>query len=135
MDDMNNLVAHECRLASCRDFGASIVKTSKREEITTLSMAEDAIALIDHLGFRGIDACGGSMGGVILQQILILASTTPSAVPFRIHHALLAATTTKIPRGDPEFIEYLAKPPPVDGQLTDERKWRLRDLWLSLATT
>ncbi|KAF8310432.1 Alpha/Beta hydrolase protein [Cantharellus anzutake] len=105
-----------------RDFGASIVKTSKREEITTLSMAEDAIALIDHLRFRGIDACGGSMGGVILQQILILASTTPSAVPFRIHHALLAATTTKIPRGDPEFIEYLAKPPPVDGQLTEERK-------------
>ncbi|KAF8320219.1 uncharacterized protein EI90DRAFT_3081068 [Cantharellus anzutake] len=77
MDYMNNLVAHECRPASCRDFGASVVKASKREEITTLSMAEDAIAFIGHLGFRGIDACSGSMRGVILQQILILTSTTP----------------------------------------------------------
>ena len=84
-------------------------------------MAADLISLLSYLGFKNIDACGWSMGGVILQRLLIL-SAAPGALPFRVHHALLTATTTKAPHGDPEFIEYLTNPPRFPGPLTDEKK-------------
>ncbi len=87
-------------------------------------MAADLIALIKHLGFKDIDACGWSMGGVILQHILIL-SAKPGTLAFRVHHALLTATTTKAPHSDPEFIEYLStlsNLPQFPEPLTDEQK-------------
>jgi len=87
-----------------RDFGASIVKTSAREEFTIATLAADAVSLIEHLGWKSVDFCGFSMGGGVLQQILITTS-----LPFTIGHAVLAATTTKAPHGDPEFLEYMSK--------------------------
>ena len=38
----------------------------------------------------------------MLQQILVLPY-----LPFTIGHAILASTTTKVPHGDPEFLEYI----------------------------
>lgn len=40
-----------------------------------------------------------------MQQILV----TPS-LPFTVPHAILAATTTKAPHGDPEFIDLMLNP-------------------------
>lgn len=67
------------------------------------------------------DACIG-LSGFILQQILI----TPN-LPFTVEHAILAATATKPPHADPEFIELslggLSRPP--SNKLTpEERKQR-----------
>src|SRR5260370_18779066 len=87
-------------------------------------MAADLIALIKHLGFKDIDACGWSMGEVILQHVLIL-SAAPGALAFRVHHALLTATTTKAPHSDPEFLQYLStlsNPRQFLEPLTDEQK-------------
>lgn len=102
-------------------------------------MVSDAVALIKSLGWKSIDICGFSMGGtrlfifdcywpnhaysyiigMILQHLLLEPS-----LPFIVSHAILAATTTKAPHGDPEFIEYLTNPPVSHGPgpLTDQQK-------------
>ncbi|KAF8315211.1 alpha/beta-hydrolase [Clavulina sp. PMI_390] len=72
-------------------------------------MASDIVALIDFLGWKSIDMLGHSMGGFILQQILI----TPS-LPFSVPHAILTATATKPPRGDPAFVAMMTSPPPAN---------------------
>lgn len=53
-----------------------------------------------------------------MQQILV----TPS-LPFSVPHAILAATTTKAPHGDPEFLDLMRNPPPKPaGPVTPEQR-------------
>ncbi|KAF8336652.1 Alpha/Beta hydrolase protein [Cantharellus anzutake] len=111
-------------------------------------MAQDAIALIEHLGYEDIDILGWSMGGAVAQQLLIiLASAEDSeslgenhraAAPFRVHHAILTATLAKTPHVEPVFGEWftsfvstyspllLAKGEPDEGKgeakMSDEQK-------------
>lgn len=47
---------------------------------------------------------------------------TPS-LPFSIGHAILAATTTKAPHADPEFIELITpRSPQLEGQLSPQQR-------------
>lgn len=55
--------------------------------------------------------------GSILQQILV----TPS-LPFTIPHAILTATTTKAPRGDPAFINFIMNPTPPPPNATPQQR-------------
>lgn len=139
----------DSELKQNRDIGASIVANKANVELSIPLMATDAIALVTNLGWKSVDMLGFSMGGkclfvlsansfvllpscyadarlgppgFILQQILI----TPN-LPFTVEHAILAATATKPPHADPEFIELslggLSRPP--GNKLTpEERKQR-----------
>jgi pimeloyl-ACP methyl ester carboxylesterase len=80
------------------------------------SMANDTIELITSFGWNVVDICGHSMGGVILQQILLTRN-----LPFKIHRALLTSTTTKWPKSVPEFVQIVKTTAPR----TEEEKARL----------
>jgi len=82
-------------------------------------MAADTIALVESLGWKKVDMLGFSMGGSILQQILV----TPS-LPFSIGHAILAATTTKAPDANPEFLQLImpSSPQPDGSIITPEQR-------------
>lgn len=53
---------------------------------TTRTMAQDTIGLMDHLGIAQAHICGTSMGGMIAQQVVLMA-------PERVKGLILASTT------------------------------------------
>ncbi len=63
-------------------------------------MAEDAIALLDHLGISKTHVVGHSMGGCIAQSIAVKA-------PDRIEKMVLASTTTRMSNRNRSLFEYL----------------------------
>lgn len=60
-------------------------------------MADDASELIQHLGYGSVDLLGFSMGGVIVQQLLI----DHLSLPYTIRHAILAASFVTLPDLEP----------------------------------
>lgn len=53
----------------CRGIGDSTYATSERNDKLTLDMmARDAMALIDHVGWKDVDILGFSMGGMTLSS-------------------------------------------------------------------
>ncbi|GMH08886.1 hypothetical protein Nepgr_010726 [Nepenthes gracilis] len=78
-----------CGVEACafdnRGMGRSSVPT-KRSEYTTTTMAKDAIALMDHLGWRKAHVFGHSMGGMIACKLAAL-------VPDRIQSLALINVT------------------------------------------
>ncbi|KAH9808911.1 hydrolase/acyltransferase [Melampsora americana] len=72
-----------------RDIGWSRPPKGRENEPLTLDdMGNDTIELIKHLQFESVDLLGFSMGGTILQHILMKSTK----LPFRIKHAILAST-------------------------------------------
>ncbi len=67
-----------------RDSGKS---TRCTKSYTTQDMARDALGLLDHMGIDRAHLLGTSMGGMIAQQIALLA-------PERVMSLILASTTT-----------------------------------------
>jgi len=60
---------------------------------TLRTMADDAIAALDHAGFERAHVCGPSLGGLIAQQLAI-------SLPERVGALVLASTTPSLPRLD-----------------------------------
>jgi 3-oxoadipate enol-lactonase len=56
------------------------------DDYTTKTMAKDVIGLMDHLGIDHAHICGTSMGGMIAQQVALVA-------PERVNSLILASTT------------------------------------------
>jgi len=56
------------------------------DDYTTRTMAQDTIGLMDHLGIDQAHICGTSMGGMIAQQVALVA-------PERVNSLILASTT------------------------------------------
>ena len=56
------------------------------DDYTTRTMAQDTIGLMDHLGIDQAHICGTSMGGMIAQQVVLMA-------PERVNSLILASTT------------------------------------------
>jgi len=56
------------------------------DDYTTRTMAQDTIGLMDHLGIDQAHICGISMGGMIAQQVALVA-------PERVNSLILASTT------------------------------------------
>lgn len=81
---------------------------NKGGDITIESMARDLLELIHWLGWKEIILCGFSMGGVIIQQLLLLPHhpLRPTELPFRVTHILLTATMAS-----PYFGLRLPAPP------------------------
>ncbi|KAH8917425.1 alpha/beta-hydrolase [Atractiella rhizophila] len=61
--------------------------TSSSDELSVDIMADDVLQLLLHLELKEVDALGFSMGGVILQNLLVRDS-----LPVKIKHSILAAT-------------------------------------------
>jgi 3-oxoadipate enol-lactonase len=93
---------------------------------TLRTMADDAVAVLDHAGFERAHVCGPSLGGLIAQELaishpeqvagLVLASTTPSLpridlLPFpAIGGAFLAPATRLVgPRSGEERTRRLLR--------------------------
>jgi 3-oxoadipate enol-lactonase len=57
---------------------------------TTARLAADALALLDHLSLGSVDVLGLSLGGLVAQELAILA-------PDRIRSLVLAATAARLP--------------------------------------
>lgn len=60
------------------------------EPCTTARLAADALALLDHLALDSVDVLGYSLGGLVAQELAILA-------PDRIRSLVLAATAARLP--------------------------------------
>ena len=60
------------------------------EPCTTARLASDALALLDHLSLGSVDVLGFSLGGLVAQELAILA-------PDRIRSLVLAATAARLP--------------------------------------
>ncbi|KAF8340509.1 Alpha/Beta hydrolase protein [Cantharellus anzutake] len=129
-------------------MGTSILDGRQPGELSIRLMAQDAIALIKHLGYEDIDILGWSMGGAVAQQLLIILASAEdpessgendrAAAPFRVHHALLTATFAKVPHAEPVFEKWctdfvstyfpllLARDEPEEGKgeakMSDEQK-------------
>lgn len=60
------------------------------EPCTTVRLASDALALLDHLSLGPVDVLGFSLGGLVAQELALLA-------PDRIRSLVLAATAARLP--------------------------------------
>ena len=60
------------------------------EPCTTARLAADALALLDHLSLGSVDVLGFSLGGLVAQELALLA-------PDRIRSLVLAATAARLP--------------------------------------
>ncbi len=60
------------------------------EPCTTARLAADALELLDHLSLRSVDVLGLSLGGLVAQELALLA-------PDRIRSMVLAATAARLP--------------------------------------
>lgn len=79
-----------------RDMHDSAWTVPDNEKTFSLQdMADDVIELAQALGFSAIDICGHSMGGMIVQTLLVMPNC-----PIKVRHAILGATCAKAPRSD-----------------------------------
>jgi pimeloyl-ACP methyl ester carboxylesterase len=60
------------------------------EPCTTALLAADALALIDHLALAPVDVLGLSLGGLVAQELALLA-------PSKVRSLVLAATAARLP--------------------------------------
>lgn len=72
--------------------GSTLPKSLEEESYGVQRMADDVKALVQHLGFEEIDLLGFSMGGMIALTVLVEAGE----LPFKIRHAILAATSALV---------------------------------------
>ncbi|GEM11762.1 alpha/beta hydrolase [Rhodotorula toruloides] len=100
-----------------RGIGSSYIPKEKAGDMYDVrDMANDVVELVKHVGWKEIDLLGFSMGGMIAQTVLV----TPR-VPFKIRHAVLAATSAKPAHSD--LLQAIPQPP--GGELTYEDKIKL----------
>ncbi|KAJ6531610.1 Alpha/Beta hydrolase protein [Mycena vulgaris] len=85
------------------------------DEFTMETLARDLSFLIGHLAWDDVAILGFSMGGVVVQQMLVLPyhPTDPTALPFRPTHVILACTRSEVLR-DPNY-GLNTVPEPSDG--------------------
>ncbi|KAL1734359.1 Alpha/Beta hydrolase protein [Schizophyllum commune] len=98
-----------------RGIGESTFVNVKGDKTTIESMARDLLALLIHVGWHRLALCGSSIGGAVVQQLLLLPHhpTKPTPLPFEVKHVVLANTMGSVPpmlerqppRGDPNTEE------------------------------
>ncbi|KAJ7117846.1 Alpha/Beta hydrolase protein [Mycena epipterygia] len=84
-----------------RGIGDSTYSSAQgTDEITMESLARDLMFLITHLRWPEVAICGFSMGGVVVQQLLVLPylQSHPIRLPFRVTHVFLAGTRSVVLR-------------------------------------
>ena len=90
-------------------MGDSTCPDSAVEEISIETMARDLLALIVHLGWRDVALCGWSLGGVVIQQLLVLPyhPSRPTPLPFRVSHAFLISTRSVVLKANQHRLQQL----------------------------
>lgn len=79
----------ECRLVLLETRGSGL-SGAPPEPCSTDRLAADALALLDHLSLGSVDVLGYSLGGLVAQELELLA-------PDRIRSLVLAATAARLP--------------------------------------
>ncbi|KAL1739400.1 Alpha/Beta hydrolase protein [Schizophyllum fasciatum] len=77
-----------------RGIGESSFARAEGDKITIESMARDLLELLSSLPWQSLAICGFSMGGTVVQQLLLLPyhPTAPVVLPCRVTHVILTAT-------------------------------------------
>ncbi|KAI5893670.1 alpha/beta-hydrolase [Schizophyllum commune H4-8] len=98
-----------------RGIGESTFVDVKGDDTTIESMARDLLELLRHLKWQRLALCGSSIGGAVVQQLLLLPyhPVRPTPLPFEVKHVVLANTMGSVPpmlerqppRGDPNTEE------------------------------
>lgn len=120
MDDWRPLVDYLAKKRKVltlehRGMGASKLPLDWDEDLSLDLEARDVLAVLRHLGsdFAKVNLLGWSMGGHITQVLLALPEAKEHSkggidvLGIHIEKAILAATMTKLPRGDfkPQVLE------------------------------
>ncbi|KAF7322332.1 Hydrolase-4 domain-containing protein [Mycena chlorophos] len=108
-------------------------RLANRDEKHTIELlARDLLFLIQHLGWKQISLCGFSMGGVVVQQLILLPyhPTEPTSLPFTATHVILAGSLCE-PLRDKRF--GLPPPPPAGTILSEQEKMDIAREMLSLS--
>ncbi|KAJ7074027.1 Alpha/Beta hydrolase protein [Mycena amicta] len=103
-----------------RGMGGS--KLANKDERQTIELlARDLLFLLEHLGWKELSLCGFSMGGVIVQQLILLPyhPERPTPLPFRVTHVFLTGSLCT-PLRDPAY--GLPAPPASGQQLSEQDK-------------
>ncbi|KAI5893667.1 alpha/beta-hydrolase [Schizophyllum commune H4-8] len=86
-----------------RGIGESSFANPAGDKVTIELMGRDLLELLAFLRWTRLAICGFSMGGTVVQQLLLLPyhSSAPAVLPFQITHVVLAATmaSTVISKG------------------------------------
>ncbi|GAA5953844.1 hypothetical protein JCM3765_000667 [Sporobolomyces pararoseus] len=102
-----------------RGIGSSTIPPEKKDDPYTVDdMARDVISLIQHVGFKTVDILGFSMGGMIVQALLVT-----DRLPFKVEHAILTATSAK--RAHSDLLKALPQGGAPGKELTREDKRKL----------
>ncbi|KAL1664301.1 Alpha/Beta hydrolase protein [Schizophyllum commune] len=77
-----------------RGIGESSFANSAGDQVTIELMGRDLLELLASLRLTRLAICGFSMGGTIVQQLLLLPyhPSAPAELPFQVTHVVLAAT-------------------------------------------
>ncbi|KAM0748564.1 alpha/beta-hydrolase [Meredithblackwellia eburnea MCA 4105] len=112
-----------------RNIGGSTSTDGGKDEWTMQDQADDVVELIKHVGWKQVDLLGFSMGGMILQTLLV----TPR-LPFKVKHAILAATSAKAAHSD--LLSAIPDPSllPRDRKPTEEEKVQLVRAFVYIAS-
>nr|GAT45820.1 predicted protein [Mycena chlorophos] len=108
-------------------------RLANRDEKHTIELlARDLLSLIQHLGWKQLSLCGFSMGGVVVQQLILLPyhPTKPTSLPFTATHVILAGSLCE-PLRDKRF--GLPPPPPAGKILSEQEKMDIAREMLSLS--
>eukprot|EP01117_Protostelium_nocturnum_P009151 TRINITY_DN3276_c0_g1_i1.p1 TRINITY_DN3276_c0_g1~~TRINITY_DN3276_c0_g1_i1.p1 ORF type:complete len:305 (-),score=133.05 TRINITY_DN3276_c0_g1_i1:162-1076(-) len=109
---------------------SSTSEESKWYDITLDSMAKDTASLIESQGWKEVDLLGWSMGGFILQNLVVSMMKKPSNYSFRVKRIVLCATSARTPEGSPLVSALLQIPQrkvnPSAGERVEVAKERLK---------
>ncbi|KAJ7217041.1 Alpha/Beta hydrolase protein [Mycena pura] len=85
--------------------------TPEADEFTIETLARDLAFLITHLAWPEVAILGFSMGGVVVQQLLVLPyhPTDPAPLPFRLTQVILSSTRAEVLR-DPNYGLKMPEP-------------------------
>ncbi|KAL1681724.1 Alpha/Beta hydrolase protein [Schizophyllum commune] len=77
-----------------RGIGESSFADPAGDKVTIEMMGRDLLELLASLRWTRLAICGFSMGGTVVQQLLLLPyhPSAPAVLPFQVTHAVLAAT-------------------------------------------
>ncbi|KAF7295577.1 Hydrolase-4 domain-containing protein [Mycena indigotica] len=131
-----SLSVHLCNvkfLFMTTGMGIGDSELADRDEKHTIELlARDLLLLLEHLGWKELSICGFSMGGVVVQQLLLLPyhPERPTPLPFAVTHVFLTGSLPS-PLRDSRY--GLPVPPPPTKVLSEQEKMDIARHMLDLS--
>jgi len=100
-----------------RGMGQSTLSRRGNEQVTLELMARDLADLLQGLNWTEVALCGYSMGGAVIQQLLLLPWHPSNPYPLHVNvtHVIMAATPAESLYEKPFTSAFENYPPPKDG--------------------